>query len=296
MKQPILVTGASSGLGLDMAVYLARRGFRVFATMRNLGRRKQLEQEAALKKTHIEILQLDVTDRQSIHTAVGEMLARAGAIAGLVNNAGIQIRGYFEDISEDEMRRVFETNLFGTMALTRAVLPHMRRAGQGRIIVVTSVGGRLGHIAASPYCSSKFALEGFAETLAFELKPLGIHVSLVEPGTISTPFLKENRVIAAGARDPASPYRDWFEEAERLADWAVRTSRTTPENASKAVYRALTAKHPRLRYVVGGRGALALTARRLLPFELFEKVYFGRIAKRLASAKPAGNSAGPQAS
>lgn len=286
MKPPVLVTGASSGLGLDMAVYLARRGFRVFASMRDLSRRRQLEQKAASEQTaDIEILQLDVTDRRSVQAAVDEVVARAGGIAGLVNNAGIQIRGYFEDISEDEMRRVFETNLFGAMALTRAVLPHMRRAGQGRIIFVTSVGGRLGHVAASPYCSSKFALEGFAETLAFELKPMGIQVSLIEPGTINTPLLKENRGIAAGAGNPASPYHDWFAETERLADWAVRTSRTTPEDSSKAVYRALTARRPRLRYVVGGRAAVALTARRLLPFELFEKIYFGSIVRRLTGVR-----------
>jgi NAD(P)-dependent dehydrogenase (short-subunit alcohol dehydrogenase family) len=271
-----------------MAVYLARRGFRVFATMRDLSRREKLEAEAARQGAELEILQLDVTDRQSIHDAV-ETVARAGGITGLINNAGIQIRGYFEDLSEDEMRRVFETNVFGTMALTRAVLGHMRRAGQGRIVLVSSIGGRLGHVAATPYCSSKFALEGFAETLAFELFPFNIKVTVIEPGTINNSFLNENRVISQRAKNPESPYYAWFCEAERLADWAMRSSTITSEDVGKAVYRALTARRPRLRYVVGSRPALVLRLRQLLPFELFERVYFSQISKRLTRAEAAGN-------
>lgn len=268
-----------------MAIYLGCRGFRVFATMRDLSRRGKLEQEAARQNASLEVLQLDVTDRRSIETAVATVVAKCGGIDGVVNNAGIQIRGYFEDVSEEEMRRVFETNVFGTMAVTRAVLPHMRRAGHGRIILVTSIGGRLGHVAASPYCSTKFALEGFAETLAFELRTLDIQVTLVEPGTIDTPFLRENRVIADGARNPASPYHAWFLETERLADWAARSSTTKSEAVARAVHRALVARTPRLRYIVGGRAALVLTIRRFLPFELFEKIYFGQLAKRLSQAK-----------
>jgi len=281
MTGPVIVTGASSGIGLETAVYLARRGFRVLAGIRNPGRSEKLETAAARQGVSLDLLQLDVTDPASIRAAVEKVVDRYGAIEALVSNAGIQIRGYFEDLSEQEIRRVFDTNVFGAMATTAEVLPHMRRARRGRILLVTSVGGRIGSPALSAYCASKFALEGFGECLALEVAPLGIQVSLIEPGIVKTEIWGPNRGVAPGALNPESPYYYWFREQEDLADWAVRTSPTRPADVARAVHRALTVKNPRLRYLVGRRARALLAIRRLLPSALFERLYSRIILQRV---------------
>jgi NAD(P)-dependent dehydrogenase (short-subunit alcohol dehydrogenase family) len=278
----VLVTGTSSGIGLETAVHLAERGFRVYATMRDMTRRDALDAEAASRDVQLQVLRLDITDKASIDSAVEAVLAHSGEIYGLVNNAGIVLWGYFEDLSEAEMRRVFETNVFGTMAVTRAVLPHMRAAGRGRIAIVTSVGGKMGSQALSAYCASKFALEGFGESLALELRPLGVQVALVEPGITDSRIWKANRNVARGALDPGSPYYDWFQGTRRVSDRLVRSSPITCEQIARSIHRALTTDKPRLRYLIGRRAKLVFALRRCLPGHLFERVYFGERACRLA--------------
>jgi len=285
MTNSILVTGTSTGLGLETAVYLAERGFEVYASMRDLERRSALDDAAARRGVELQLLQLDITDKVSIDRAVQTVVERSGGIYGLVNNAGIGLRGYFEDLSEEEIRRVFEVNVFGTMAVTRAVLPHMRAARRGRIVIITSVGGLIGSLAVSAYCASKFAQEGFGESLAQEVVPFGIYVSLVEPAIIKTERWGAKRGIAKGALDPESPYYAWFWASERLADRLVETSPTKPVDVARAVYRALTARHPRLRYMVGRRAGLVVALRRYLPGELFERLYFGEAVRRVTSTK-----------
>jgi NAD(P)-dependent dehydrogenase (short-subunit alcohol dehydrogenase family) len=209
-----------------------------------------------------------------------------------VNNAGVQLRGYFEDCSEAEVRAVFETNVFGAMKLTAAVLPHMRRAGRGRILFVSSVGGRIGSLGLTAYCASKFALEGFAESLSQETAPLGIRVALIEPAIISTDIWSANRNVAVRAKDPVSPYFQWFWEAERLADRVISTSPNKPVDVARAVYRGLTDRRPRLRYLVGRRAG-ALLSLRCLPFELFERIYFSLIVRYVT--RPSKRPAAPGA-
>lgn len=280
-QDAVLITGASSGIGLETALCLASNGFRVFASMRDMQRSGRLEAEAERRGLQLDTLGLDVTDPDSISRAVEAVLARSQGIFALVNNAGIQLRGYFEDVSQSEIRQVFETNLFGAMALTRAVLPHMRAARRGRIVLVTSVGGLIGSPALTAYSASKFALEGFGECLDLEVRPLGIRVALVEPAIVPTEIWGSNRNVAAAAQDPSSPYYEWFRESERLADWAVKTSSTKTAHAARAVLRALTAKRPRLRYLVGRRAAALLALRSLLPGEAFDRIYFGLLLKRI---------------
>jgi NAD(P)-dependent dehydrogenase (short-subunit alcohol dehydrogenase family) len=285
----VLVTGASSGLGLESSLYLAERGFRVFATMRDPGRRGALDAEAARRRVEVEVLKLDVTDGASIRAAVGEIVARAGGIYGLVNNAGIQLRGYFEDLSPAEVAEVFETNLFGVMAVTRAVVPHLRRAGEGRIVVMDSIAGRIAAPALGAYCATKFALEGFAEALALEMKLVGVRVSLVEPGIVKTGIWGANRRVAAKALDPAGPYYRWFVCAEKLADRLAASAPNRPADVARAVHQALSARRPRFRYVVGLRPRLLLALRSYLPGESFERLYSRAVIRKTTGA-PAGGA------
>jgi NAD(P)-dependent dehydrogenase (short-subunit alcohol dehydrogenase family) len=289
-RRAVLVTGTSSGLGLETAVHLAERGFRVFATMRDLGRRARLDAEAVRRRAQVEVLQLDVTDPASVRSAVSTTVERAGAIHGLVNNAGMPLRGYFEDLAPDEIRDVFETNLFGAMAVTRAVLPHLHAAGRGRIVMIDSIGGRIGSPGLSAYCATKFALEGFSEALALEMKPFGIDVILVEPGIVKTDIWGANRRLARKALDPAGPYYRWFRRSEQLADRIVASAPNRPVDVARAVYRALTTSKPRLRYVVGRHARLLLNLRAYMPGESFERLYFGAVMKRVTGGQPAGGA------
>ena len=284
-KDAVLITGASSGLGLETAVYLAECGFQVYATMRDLSRQGPLDREAARRNVHLQVLQLDVTDQTSIQAAVTTVIEQSGGIYGLVNNAGINIGGYFEDLSEEEIRQVFEVNIFGTMAVTRAVLPYMRVARRGRIIIMSSVGGKIASLGATPYCASKFALEGFGESLAQEVRPFGVYVSLLEPGSVKTDLYGRNRRVAARALDPQGPYYEWFQRLQELMDQLARTPATSAVEVAKAVHHTLAAKRPRLRHVVGRRSKLLITLRRYLPGELFERIWTREAVRRVTEPK-----------
>ncbi len=281
MNNSVLITGAGTGLGLETALYLAEKGFTVYATIPETGQRAHVEAQAARRNLELRLSSLDVTDEASIEAAVRTVLAECGGLYALVNNAGISLRGYFEDCDEEEIRRTVEVNLFGVMAVTRAVLPHMCQSRRGRLIFMSSIGGRIGAMARTAYCASKFGVEGFAESLMQEVVPLGLKVSLVEPGIVNTERWAVNRGIARRASDPRSPYSGWFRREEALADDLVRTSPTTPAAVAKTVHRALTARRPRLRYVVGWRANLVLTLRRYVPGELFEQLYFGEAMRRV---------------
>jgi len=287
MVRSILVTGASTGLGKEMALHLAERGFDVYATVRDLKDTEGLWSAARSRKACLKVLPLDVTDTTSIQHAVASIAAESGGIYGVINNAGIGLRGYFEDLDQEEIRRMFDANVFGVMEVTRAVLPHMRRAGSGRILFISSVGGRIGSLGVSTYCATKFALEGFGESLFMELAPLGIKVSLIEPGIIKTERWSTNRGIGARANDPSSPYYTWFQQSEHEADKLVRASTATPADVAAVVYQAMTAEQPKLRCMVGRKAKLAVALRRWLPGDLFERIYFGTVIRRATqSANP----------
>jgi NAD(P)-dependent dehydrogenase (short-subunit alcohol dehydrogenase family) len=284
-KGAVLVTGASSGIGLEIAVFLARQGYRVYATMRNLDRRGELDAAAARHKVQLDVLQLDITDEASVREAVRTIASRSGELYGLVNNAGAILRGYFEDVSDQELRSVFEANVFGTMALTRAVLPMMRAAHRGRVIIMSSTGGRLGSPGNSAYCASKFALEGFAECLQQEMVLFGVQVSLVEPGIVSTELFGRNRHIANGAMAADSAYRDWFQRLEQLTDDEVKSAVVTPTDVAEVVFEILEAKRPRLRYLVGRRGRFLINLRRYLPGEIFDHFWIREMTRRVTGTK-----------
>jgi NAD(P)-dependent dehydrogenase (short-subunit alcohol dehydrogenase family) len=281
MGEIVLVTGASTGLGKELALYLAEQGFDVYGTVRNDAAAAALAETARERGVSIRTLFLDVTDPASINSAVETVVSQSGSIYGLINNAGIGLRGYFEDLSPDEIQKVFDANLFGLMSVTRAVLPYMRKAHRGRIILMSSVGGRIGSVGVSAYCSTKFALEGFGESLFMELAPMGIQVVLVEPGIVKTERWGLNRGNAERAKDPDSPYAAWFIQSEQEANKLVQRSTATPRDVAAVVHRALTVARPKLRYMVGWKAKLAVALRRHLPGELFESIYFRAVISRV---------------
>jgi NAD(P)-dependent dehydrogenase (short-subunit alcohol dehydrogenase family) len=286
----VIVTGSGTGIGLETALELAATGFRVFATVRNPEQGVEMQDAASERGVEIEVLRLDLTDRASIAEAIATVVAREGSIFGLVNNAGIGLRGCAEDCTEEEIRKLFETNLFGTIAVTKAVIPHMREAGCGRIVTVSSVGGRVCGFGVTMYCASKFAQEGLGEGLAQELSPFGIQSVIVEPGIIKTTRWSRHRGTAARANDPNSPYHDLFWASEEIADRIVQRSPTRPEHVARAIGRALTAKQPQMRYVVGRGASLVIALRRYMPQSLFERLYFGghirRLGRRTKASQP----------
>lgn len=279
----VLVTGSSTGLGLETAIGLAQHGFNVYATVRDPGMREEVLQAGRDRGVTLQVLRLDLTDRASIDAAVQQILDEAGGIFALINNGGVGLRGCLEDVTSEEVRAVYEANIVGTIAVTQAVLPAMRAAGRGRIITVGSVGGRIASFGVSVYCSSKFAQEGLAEALSLELAPFGLHSILLEPGIIKTTRWSTNRSLGSKAASPHSAYRSLFSAGEVLADRVVERSRTTPKDVADATIKALTDPKPRLRYVVGQPAGLVILLRRYLPSAVFERIYFGGLLRQLTT-------------
>lgn len=278
-----LVTGTSSGFGLLAAVELARAGFRVFATMRDLARGARLEQAAAEAGVTLDVVPLDVCDESSIGEAIAEIGRRAGPVEVLVNNAGFGLAGFLEDLEMSELREQLETNFFGAVAVIKAVLPGMRERRAGRIINVSSVDGRIALPALSAYCASKWALEGLSESLRLEVRPFGVHVVLVEPGTYRTDAFERNRRVGKRALDPASAYHERARRIEAAVDTLLAESTADPRDVARLIVRAATVRRPRLRYLVGRDAHVEATLRSVLPFGLWERVLWGsldRMARR----------------
>jgi NAD(P)-dependent dehydrogenase (short-subunit alcohol dehydrogenase family) len=269
----VLITGASSGFGLLTSVTLAKRGWRVIATMRDLSRRENLEDAArnAGILEQIEFHALDIKKAEQV-AAVADLVARRGEpLHALVNNAGFAVPGFAEDTTDAELREQFDTNFFGSVAVTRALLPQMRKQGYGHVLMISSISGRLGFPGVSSYAASKFALEGWTETLRYEMKSLGIQVVLVEPGSFATDIWTRNAKQTAGLQDPASA------NASRVPGWRNRIEqgakdRANPQVVADVIARVLEAPRPKLRYVVGNDARMALRMRRILPAGIFERM------------------------
>lgn len=270
MSQIALITGSSSGIGLATALYLARRGYTVWATMRNLEKAHELRTIIESEKLPIELVQLDVCDDASVKGAVERVLQKSGRIDVVVNNAGYGLRGAIEEVSLDEWKRQFETNFFGVVRVTQAVLPQMRAQRSGAIVNISSVLGRFAIPFSGPYVSSKFALEGLTETLRYELAPWNIKVILIEPGFIATRF-QENAQLAQAAQREDSPYTVFKKASGRRIQRNIY--RAAPaEKVAETIYRAITHPKPKLRYAVGRDARLVLPLRRFLPAGLFERI------------------------
>jgi NAD(P)-dependent dehydrogenase (short-subunit alcohol dehydrogenase family) len=262
----VLITGTSSGIGLSAAVECAAAGHRVVATMRDLTRRGELEKAAAERGVSLDIEQLDVT-AEGLAPKVRELVLKYGPIFALVNNAGIAVGGVFEEQSPADVRDQFETNVFGLFSVTRAVLPAMRAAHRGRIINLSSLAGRVALPALSIYAATKHAVEGFSESLRWEVEPFGIDVCLVEPGTFKTPmFFANQRRGAHVAMDGAYGALNhvvekvFLEEAEKAPP---------PDAVGRVIAKIVGGSSPAFRTVVGKDARALVTLRRMVPDRLF---------------------------
>jgi NAD(P)-dependent dehydrogenase (short-subunit alcohol dehydrogenase family) len=268
-----LITGASSGFGLLTSVTLAKRGWRVLATMRDLNRREKLEAAArdAGVLERIEFHPLDITNSEQISKITDLLAGRGEPLHALVNNAGFAVGGFAEDVTDAELREQFDTNFFGTTAVTRALLPQMRRQGFGHVLVVTSISGLMGYPGVSSYAASKFALEGWTESLRYEMMALGIKVVLVEPGSFETDIWTRNAKMTAGLQDPDSA------NAGRVAQWRAKLAqgaknRSDPQEVADSIALILENPNPKVRYVIGRDARMALLMRRWLPSRMVERM------------------------
>jgi NAD(P)-dependent dehydrogenase (short-subunit alcohol dehydrogenase family) len=256
----VLITGCSSGIGRATALRLARAGLKVYATAR------RPESIAELEGSGCRALELDVTDEGSRRRAVAEVERDARAVGALVNNAGYSLSGAVESVPLDEARRQFETNVFGLAALTQLVLPGMRREGRGRIVNVSSMGGKLTFPGGGWYHASKHAVEALSDALRFELHGFGIDVVVVEPGLIRTGFAE----AAVGSIPVGDAPYGAFNAAVGAAtmgayEGGFRRLGGAPEDVAAVIERAVTARRPRTRYRVTPSAKVFLTARKLLP-------------------------------
>jgi NAD(P)-dependent dehydrogenase (short-subunit alcohol dehydrogenase family) len=266
-----VVTGSSSGFGLLSSIELARAGFRVFATMRNPDKRGKLDAAAVKADVEVDVLQLDVTDDDSVASAFERVQADSGRVDVLLSNAGYGIGGFVEDISVEEFSEQFDTNFFGGVRVVKAVLPGMRERRSGRIILMSSIGVFNPVPGLSAYNASKAALEAFGEALRYEMVPYGVFVSLIEPGTYATDIFFDNARYAAGMREGSSPRFEESRRMERVAMKVVeRRRKADPREVARKVRHAATARRPKLRYLVGSDARVIKPLRAVTPTRVTE--------------------------
>jgi NAD(P)-dependent dehydrogenase (short-subunit alcohol dehydrogenase family) len=244
-----VVTGSSTGIGYETSLILARSGFLTYATMRNLNKGENMKSVMAKENLPIQIKQLDVTDDESVTNAIQTISSEAGKIDVLVNNAGYGLNGAFEDLDMDEIKAQYETNVFGLIRTTQAVLPIMRRQKSGTIVNISSGAGRFGFPSGSAYVSTKFAVEGLSESMSYELESFGIRVVIVEPGVIRTNF-NEGLVVAKKSKDPNSPYSQIMQKTIAGFEEMMKNA-SSPELVAEVVLNAIRDKNPSLRYLAG---------------------------------------------
>ena len=269
----ILITGCSSGFGLLTASRLASRGHQVIATMRNLNKSGALNEEVKKRGGKVDILELDVTNTATIKSAINTVGSKYGNIDVLVNNAGYGLSGFFEDLTEEEIRQQFETNFFGVQNVTREVIPLMRAKRKGKIINISSIAGINASPAFSAYNASKWALEAFSESLRHELKFFGIDVLLIEPGTYKTKIFYENAQYAKNFHNQDSPYYPASVFLEKKVRAYVDDCYKDPEDVAELVEKLIKAKNPPFRNIPDIETQVLYSLRKILPFSVFSNLY-----------------------
>jgi NADP-dependent 3-hydroxy acid dehydrogenase YdfG len=266
---PVLITGCSSGIGAATAERLLSDGYKVYATAR------RPETLNALADKGATTLALDVTDEASMSAAVAQVIDHDGAVGVLINNAGYSQSGAVESVAVDDIRRQFETNVFGLIRMCQLVLPGMRERGQGTIVNIGSMGGRLTFPGGGIYHATKYALEAISDALRFEVRGFGVNVVLVEPGLIVTNFGE----VAASSVDSATsgrvgPYADFNRHVAETTAGAYKGPMTklggSPDAVAATIAKALTAKRPKARYVVTPSAHLLIGQRRVTPDRVWD--------------------------
>ena len=259
MTKVALVTGSSSGIGLETCLALARDGFHTFASMRDTKKAAALQEAAKKENLSIEVIELDVDKEDSIKSAVAKVMSDSGRIDVLVNNAGYGLFGSLEDVPIEDFKKQFETNLFGIIILIQQVAPIMRNQGDGFIVNISSVAGRIGFPSSSAYISSKFALEGLSESLRYELGPFGVKVIIIEPGVVKTPFFSSMKVVEP---KPDSPYKEITDKIISAVKMMAELG-TLPVEVAKTVVKSINDKEPLPRYLVGNDASMFLEAKKM---------------------------------
>lgn len=269
MKKVALVTGASSGIGEDAVLQLLKAGFTVYGAARRIERMKKIEKKGA------KVIHLDVTDDDSMQACIGEIIDTEGRLDVLVNNAGYGSYGALEDVNLEEARRQFEVCVFGLGRLTQLALPHMRKQRSGKIVNISSIGGRIGEPHGSWYHAAKFAVEGMSDSLRMELKQFGIDVIIIEPGSIKTEWngiARKNLLDVSGN----TAYGNLASKhANMLAKYEGRGSE--PSIIGKTIVKSVTARRPKTRYCIGTGGPLMLFMRRVLSDRAFDSMMLSQM-------------------
>jgi NAD(P)-dependent dehydrogenase (short-subunit alcohol dehydrogenase family) len=270
MTKVAVVTGSSSGIGFETSLLLARNQFKTYATMRNLNKSTELLEIAAKENIPLKVIPLDVNDDASVDNAFDTILNENQRIDVLVNNAGFDMFGSLEELTIDEIRGQFETNFFGVVRATKAVIPTMRKQGSGVIIIVSSIGGRVGLVPFNtPYHASKFALEGFTESLRHELAEFGVKAILIEPGGVKTNFV-DNIKDAKNYNPNDSPYAKTMQKIfEGIGP--IMADASPPSEVARVILNAINSNVPNVRYPVGKDAESVLKARSELSDNEMEK-------------------------
>ena len=260
MEKVAVVTGSSSGIGFETSLALAREGYFTFATMRDIKKADAVKKIAEQENLPLKVIELDVDNEDSVENAIKSIIDEKQRIDVLVNNAGWGIWGTGEDVSLEEFREQFETNFFSIVRLIQKVAPTMRKQGSGDIVNISSIAGRIGFPVSTAYISSKFALEGFSESLRFELGEFGINVIIIEPGVIKTNFFDSMRT--AKKADASETYRDITSKVITGVKMMAEMG-THPKEVANVIINSIKEEKPLPRYVVGNDAAMFLEAKKM---------------------------------
>ena len=275
MRQVALITGCSSGIGYETALMLARNGFRTFATMRNTKKSDSLQETIRKEGLDVNIRQLDVNDNASIENTINNIKNETNRIDVLINNAGFGLVGFFEDLTLQEIRDQFETNFFGVLNITKKIIPIMRFQKSGIIINISSGAGQIGFPGISAYVSTKFAIEGFSESLMYELLPYGIKVVIIEPGVTKTNFFRNSKVSEHSVKKN-STYSQTLDKFQRNIE-LMQEHAASPTDVANVIIQVLGNSEPKQRYIVGNDVAMILEAKRNLSDSEFKKMMIQNI-------------------
>ena len=269
MEKVAIVTGSSSGIGLETALALAREGYYTYATMRDTKKGNQIKEIVNKENLKLEVVGMDVDKDETVQNAINKIIKEKSRIDVLLNNAGYVLFGCLEDLSMYDLKAQFETNFFGVVRTLQTVIPIMRKQKSGTIVNISSVAGRIGFPVSPAYISSKFALEGLSESMRYELSPFGINTIIIEPGVIKTNFMSSMKKSVK----PDSAYKDITNKVIMGISMMAEMG-TPPQEVARTIIKAIKSENPLPRYTVGNDAAMFLEAKKTktdLDFENYIK-------------------------